>query len=266
VDFVGNGFVGLAAPTNTSVPAISGLPEQGQTLSEQHGTWAGVVGSYAYQWQQCDSQGNGCAGIPGAIGQTYTPKATDVGHTIRVQEIASNSGGSGAPATSAATAVVQSSGSGGGGGGSGGGTGGSPTAKAKVTKVVVHGTKVLVSLSCTGNAKAKCPVNLKLTVTETLRRSKVIAVTAALRRPKTRKKVVVVGTASAILTGGQRKTVTISLNRAGRHLLLHRRTLKVTLTVTQGRTRIYRHKETLHKPKPKRRHHRAADVAEPWLG
>jgi hypothetical protein len=161
---------------------------------------------------------------------------------------------------------VGSSGTGGGPGGTGG-TGGAATAKVKVTKVTVHGTKVLVTLSCIGSAKAKCPVKLKLSVTETLRRGKVIAVTAATRKRKTIKKVVAVGTASVTLTGAQRKTVTISLNRAGRRLLVHRRKLKVTLTVTQGRTVVYRHKETLVKPKPKKHRHRpAADLAWRWAG
>jgi hypothetical protein len=159
-----------------------------------------------------------------------------------------------------------------GGAGPGGGGPGTPTvpgtptglliAKAKVTKVVVHGTKVLVSLSCTGNAKAKCPVNLKLSVTETLRRGKVIAVSAAKRKAKTKKRVVVVGSAAVTLHGGKRKTVTISLNRAGRRLLAHRRKLKVTLTVSEGRTRIYRHKETLTKPKPKPKRHRHRPAAD----
>ena len=61
---------------------------------------------FAYQWQQCDGSGNGCLPISGATAQTYVPVAGDVGHTIRVQETASNAGGSGAPATSSATTAV----------------------------------------------------------------------------------------------------------------------------------------------------------------
>jgi hypothetical protein len=69
--------------------------------------WTNSPTSYAYQWLQCDALGNGCLGILGATGQTYLPAAPDVGHTIAVQETASNAGGSGGPATSVATPVVQ---------------------------------------------------------------------------------------------------------------------------------------------------------------
>jgi hypothetical protein len=131
-----------------------------------------------------------------------------------------------------------------------------------VTKVTVHRNKVAVALTCLGAAKARCAAKLKLSVTETVRRGKVIAVTAATRKRKTIKKVVVVGTASATLAGGQRKTVTISLNRTGRHLLMHRRKLRVTLTVSQGRKVVYRHKETLTKPKPKPKRHRHRPAAD----
>src|SRR5437868_6394773 len=93
-------------PTNTAPPTISGTAQQGQTLTEAHGTWTNSPTSFAYQWQQCDSSGNNCVAISGATKQTYVPVAGDVGHTLRVQETASNAGGSSAPATSAQTAVV----------------------------------------------------------------------------------------------------------------------------------------------------------------
>ena len=48
-----------------------------------------------------------CTPISGATAQSYTPVAGDVGHTIRVEETASNEGGPGTPATSEPTAVVK---------------------------------------------------------------------------------------------------------------------------------------------------------------
>src|SRR5205807_2575468 len=93
-------------PSNTSPPTISGTAQQGQTLTEAHGSWTNEPTSYAYQWQQCDSAGANCTAIAGATSQTYVPVAEDVGHTLRVQETASNAGGSSSPATSAQTAVV----------------------------------------------------------------------------------------------------------------------------------------------------------------
>src|SRR6202011_732794 len=47
-----------------------------------------------------------CTNVAGATSQTYVPVAADVGHKLRVQETASNSGGASTPATSQATAIV----------------------------------------------------------------------------------------------------------------------------------------------------------------
>jgi hypothetical protein len=94
-------------PVNSAAPTISGTTQPGQTLTEAHGTWTGSPTSYSYQWEQCDSAGNGCTPISGAHSQTYTLTAGDVDHRMRVQEVATNSGGSSTAATSAATALVQ---------------------------------------------------------------------------------------------------------------------------------------------------------------
>jgi hypothetical protein len=97
-------------PVNTSPPTITGTAQQDQTLTEHHGTWTNEPTGYGYQWLQCDGLGGGCLPISGATGQTYVPVAGDAGHTIEVQETASNAGGSSSPATSSATAVVQQAG------------------------------------------------------------------------------------------------------------------------------------------------------------
>src|SRR5207244_2447064 len=96
----------IAAPANTAPPTISGTAQQGQTLTEAHETGTARRSAFAYQWQQCNSEGNSCVAISGATNQTYVPVAGDVGHTLRVQETASNADGSSAPATSAATSAV----------------------------------------------------------------------------------------------------------------------------------------------------------------
>jgi hypothetical protein len=94
-------------PQSTAPPTISGSAVQGQTLTESHGTWTNNPTGFAYQWLRCDGAGINCGPISGATGQTYVLAAADVGHTLRVQEEASNGGGAGAPATSGATAAVQ---------------------------------------------------------------------------------------------------------------------------------------------------------------
>jgi hypothetical protein len=107
-DSIGQGFTGaeVAPPWNTAIPAISGMAAPGQVMSESHGSWTNSPTSFAYQWQECDSSGNSCTAISGATDQTYTLQASDSGHTLRVQETATNAGGSSSPASSAQTSVV----------------------------------------------------------------------------------------------------------------------------------------------------------------
>ena len=93
-------------PANTTLPTISGLAQQEETLSEHHGLWTNSPTGYTYQWLQCNGKGEGCAAIPGATGNTYEPVVADLGHAVRVQETASNAGGSSSPATSAASAAI----------------------------------------------------------------------------------------------------------------------------------------------------------------
>jgi hypothetical protein len=93
-------------PVNTAIPTITGPAVLGQTLSVSHGSWTSNLTSYSYQWQDCDGTGNSCTAISGATAQSYPLKVSDVGHTIRVIETASNPAGSGMPATSTQTAAV----------------------------------------------------------------------------------------------------------------------------------------------------------------
>jgi hypothetical protein len=138
-----------AAPVNTAAPAITGVAQEGQTLTEHHGSWTNEPTAYSYHWLRCDSGGNNCQAIPGAEGQLYTLTPADVGRTIRVEETARNGAGSGTPAVSAQTTVTQVA-SGGeettkgepktGGGGSGGGpttSGGGGGAPATISNTLV---------------------------------------------------------------------------------------------------------------------------------
>jgi sugar lactone lactonase YvrE len=98
--------VAARAPSNTALPTISGTAEDGQTLTAGTGEWAGTPPlTYSYQWQSCNSAGEGCSNVPGATDSSYLLGHSDVGTTLRVIVTASNSAGS-APATSAASAVV----------------------------------------------------------------------------------------------------------------------------------------------------------------
>jgi hypothetical protein len=94
-----------AAPTNSSLPTISGSTIEGSALSASKGTWTGSPTSYAYQWERCDTTGGSCSSVGGATGTSYSLVASDVGHTVRVVVRASNGGGA-TSATSAQTATV----------------------------------------------------------------------------------------------------------------------------------------------------------------
>jgi hypothetical protein len=120
--------------------------------------------------------------------------------------------------------------------------------KASAGHARVSGNTVSVPISCKGDTS--CRVSLKLTVTETLRGHKLIAVSA--RKAKVTHKTVVLGTASATIKAGRTTTVRISLNRSGRRLLSARHKLTAKLTVTQGRRTVSTQKVTFKAPK----HHR----------
>jgi hypothetical protein len=105
---VATAVVGPPPPVALSLPTIAGGSSQGQTLTDVHGSWSNGPTGYSYQWEDCDSAGNGCVAIAGAAatGQTYLIAATDVGHTIRVAETAGNAAGPGAPALSTPTPAI----------------------------------------------------------------------------------------------------------------------------------------------------------------
>lgn len=88
-----------AAPTNTTLPAISGIAQVGETLTALEGVWTGAP-TFTYAWQEDDG---GWANISGATARTYDPVVGSVGNPLRVIVTGTNSEGS-ASATSAPTA------------------------------------------------------------------------------------------------------------------------------------------------------------------
>jgi len=106
-----------------------------------------------------------------------------------------------------------------------------PPAVGSVTvgRAKVSGNSASVRVTCTGAAGAQCNLSLGMTVTETFRGHKLVAVAARVRH-----KVVGVGSATLALTAGHAQTVRISLNGQGRKLLASRHVLKVKLVVTEA--------------------------------
>ncbi len=100
---------------------------------------------------------------------------------------------------------------------------------ATVGHAKVTGSTAAVRITCSGAPGAQCNLSLRMSVTETLRGHRLIAVAARVRH-----KVVSVGAASVTLSAGSTETVRISLNRAGRNLLASRHVLKVKLVVNEA--------------------------------
>ena len=94
-------FAVAGAPANTSAPTVSGVAEQGQTLTASAGEWTVSPTSFEYHWLICNPSGATCSAIPGATGTTFTVPASAVGTTIRVAVGAGNASGAGTAAMSA---------------------------------------------------------------------------------------------------------------------------------------------------------------------
>jgi len=210
---------GLPPPANISPPSISPntRPTQGETLTESHGSWRNAPTSYSYRWEDCDTAGNNCSAIRGATSRTHTLVASDLGHTIRVLETASNAGGKSAPVSSPATAVVHVT--------------RRTSGRAKVGPVAVGGVSMSVPVSCGGPLGATCRVTATLSITEIVQRGKVVAIVAHMQKAG---KNVLLGAAAVTMSARQTMTLPITLNGAGRRLLASHHTLKVRLTVRQA--------------------------------
>ncbi len=87
-----------AAPVNSVLPAISGVAQEGQTLTAWEGVWAGSP-SFTFQWE---ADG---APISGATEKTFTLIADNIGDVITVVVTGSNAAGS-ASSESVGTAAV----------------------------------------------------------------------------------------------------------------------------------------------------------------
>jgi len=104
-----------------------------------------------------------------------------------------------------------------------------PTAgKSSFAHANTKGHTASLTITCVGAAGSTCADSLALSAIETLRSGKLVAVAA-----KTKKRTVTLGTASVTLSGGQSRTMTVSLNATGRRLFARRRSLAVKLTVKQ---------------------------------
>jgi hypothetical protein len=87
-----------AAPTNSVLPAISGIAQVGQTLTAWEGVWSQAA-TFTYQWEADGTP------ISGATSKSYVPVVGQIGEVITVVVTATNTAGN-ASAESVATAAV----------------------------------------------------------------------------------------------------------------------------------------------------------------
>ena len=234
------------APANATPPRITGDPVQGATLVVSTGAWTHDPTSFAFQWRECNTSGQSCHDIPGAIKPTYVAADFNIGFTIRVVVTATNAAGS-SSATSTQTGTVTAA-------------VGNPT----VGPAQTTGPTVTVDTSCRSSFILVCELFFSFTVNQLVYPpppppppSHSAFVARSPHRGKPHIKVIVVGSAKVKIRAGQSKKVRITLNRTGRRLLAKKHKLNVKLTITQnGHTVRSRTLTFKAKPPPKRKSRR----------
>jgi hypothetical protein len=197
---------------------------------------------------------SGCGAA--AVSTAGTATCTVTYATAGSHTIVATYSGDGALASSSSAALTEtvtaSSGPGGGGGPGSGHT--------SLSHITVSGNTVAILLHCIGASSTTCAIKLLLSISETFRGHKLIAVGARSKgRAKTTRKRVTLGVLTLTLHGGQSRTARVSLNAAGKRLLAQRRKLNVSLRVSQTRSGHVTSllTKTLHFAAPaKKNHHR----------
>ncbi|MGA2928644.1 MAG: hypothetical protein ABSG43_22170 [Solirubrobacteraceae bacterium] len=101
----------------------------------------------------------------------------------------------------------------------------------------VSRASAMVPVSCAGASRTACSMSLTLSLIESLKGGKIIAVAASgnhARTTKSLKRTVVIGTATVTLPTGESRTVKVGLNATGQRLLAARHALKAMLAVAQS--------------------------------
>ena len=91
-------------------PSVSGVAQQGQTLTALNGEWTGggePYSGFTYQWLRCDAAGAGCVDIAEATSAAYVVTADDVAATLAVSVTAADANDLTSTAVSAASDPVR---------------------------------------------------------------------------------------------------------------------------------------------------------------
>jgi hypothetical protein len=93
-----------SAPTNTTLPAMSGIVQTGHILTAYEGVWTGAP-VFTYQWQHDTGGNHTFTDISAATARTFTAVVGDVGNALRV--VVTGTNGAGNAASQSAPSVVQ---------------------------------------------------------------------------------------------------------------------------------------------------------------
>ena len=96
----------IPTPTNSAVPAVSGIARTGETLDASTGSWTGSPSSYTYQWKRANTADGTYSNISSETSNRYILTDDDIGSFIKVSVVAVNGAGVSSAALSAATSIV----------------------------------------------------------------------------------------------------------------------------------------------------------------
>ena len=96
----------IPTPTNSAVPAVSGIARTGETLDASTGSWTGSPSSYTYQWKRANTADGTYSNISSETSNQYILTDDDIGSYIKVSVAAVNGAGVSSAALSAATSIV----------------------------------------------------------------------------------------------------------------------------------------------------------------
>ena len=84
--------VACVPEASTSTPLITGDPIVGSTLTVSNGGWSDEPTTFAYRWESCTTQSDGCVTV-GNDANIYVVASSDLGHYIRATVSGTNSAG-----------------------------------------------------------------------------------------------------------------------------------------------------------------------------
>ncbi len=100
------GLIKALLPSNSGLPSIAGLLEDGQTLTGAKGSWSGSEPSFSYQWLLCNGGGAECKEISDATSTTLGLLTSEIGKTVRLAVTASNSAGASTATSEPSSAIL----------------------------------------------------------------------------------------------------------------------------------------------------------------